>query len=1780
MRKDAFKFINSKHAIVLAGTGVTALVFSLFLFGIAGAAESFDFIMQVSSNITLTRPVSGSVSGSTFVKATLRSGVAESVSFSSSGLPDGASASFGPSLCIPNPNCSVTHTVVISPGIKAGKYRITVTATSATLSKIITYILDVREPANAIPSSSETLPADESVSLTSPTVSPSLAVTLTDFSIAVSSNIALVQPSSGTVSGGNFITATLRSGASQAVVFSQSGFPAGASAAPIPPCNLTCSAENQVTIDSSVVPGKYRIIITGTAGSVVKKTSYVLEVKKSAVAPPVITPPPGTPPPGTPPPPPVGSASLPAVGAFGVDAKLAHDIDIVGNRLYVATTRGIAIFDISNPASPVKLGSASHGIAYEGAATACQGIDVEGSYAYLACLKRGLVIFNVVDPAVPVLVAATGELVEKILDVAVKDDVAYVVDWGGRMYLFDVSDPAAPIELKKIGLRAWKSDAEVDSGDQARIDELRSNTSAPTSKLTGVHVDGNNLFVTEWAYGRVYYYTVEDARNPVFAGTHYFPFTFRTIPYGNYMFMLGAYSKFSGLATAPIPRGDELKEYATTHGTDINNPACVGCGYARSKAPRNIDQGGLAVSAGGRHAVIAGGKNPGIVEVFEVSNPEFPISVADAPIGTHDVNTASSVGVGTRGDYIYIAAGKLGLQVYKFAGLSDPISTEGTLFVSPAARFESFGPPGGPFSPASKTYTVTNAGFEPITWSVSASASWFNLSPIGGRLDSGESRGVTVSLNDSAKGLATSTYSEIVSFTNETNGRGNTTREVVLDVRYVSGPMRVRPTAQTVLGSSGPKGGPFDPASFTYEIKNFGNAPMQWKVEKSVGWIDISTSGGTLSAGQAVNLVATFNNAAKGLDAGGYSDNLIFTNLSSNTFLKTDGSTAIGPTTRTVTLNVLGPGQAVFEGFGSQTLGGSGKPIYHVTSLADGGGENGPFIPGTLRDAVSKGDRYIVFDVAGEINLGTYLWVKGANLTIDGLSVPGGITLKNYGIVIRGTKGAHDIIVRGIRVRGTQANDGFQVAYGAFNVVLDHVSAFGADDGNIDITESAHDVTVSWSILAKPKGVEKNMLIKYNPSRISLHHNIFTDAAQRNPNASIDNSSTPATDTTVDMRNNLIWKFGAGTVVHRGAWGNVINNYYSKSTNAITVNTEGVLYTGGNVSADSINVNTIGNAVNPFSAAPVSTQDAATGACLALNSAGVRPLDAVDSGFLSAIVIPGCSVGVGAPSVSVTEPVSGSVVAGTITVAANAFSSVGIAGVQFFVGATPIGSEDTSVPYSVAWDSASILNGEHIVSARARDASGGVAVSPGVPITVDNGATTAGIIKIYRNGAGATRAWIDAMPGQDANPAMYDPVIQGSHTAFVTDKVNFAESAGVCQYLKGASECNVSSFPIAPICASGACAIPVSVVGNQVTKVVVQYTSTTDTTLPSVTLTSPGNGANVSGTINVLADASDNENLIGVQFLLDGSNLGSELTDPPFNFSWNTALVANGSHTLRARARDAAGNISLSAVVNVTVNNVGVAEKGNIRIKRVGSDLTVGTAPATQAWVDGESARAENPTEFINASVGSHLVYATDVSGYAESAGTCSYAVGTSECVVASFTIPPICDGSSCYVTASVLNGKVTKVVFKYLPEVFAKYYEAEDANRNALIMSLGADPAARGGKYISPTSGVKTDSPVAEAILNFNVPKSGTYYLWARMQASDANFDELYIGIDGSWDNVRAVLGAGWKWVRVETSNNSGQFGFNLIDGGSTHTIQAGHGEVAVRLDAFFITDDPAKTP
>src|SRR5438876_8593403 len=143
-----------------------------------------------------------------------------------------------------------------------------------------------------------------------------------------------------------------------------------------------------------------------------------------------------------------------------------------------------------------------------------------------------------------------------------------------------------------------------------------------------------------------------------------------------------------------------------------------------------------------------------------------------------------------------------------------------------------------------------------------------------------------------------------------------------------------------------------------------------------------------------------------------------------------------------------------------------------------------------------------------------------------------------------------------------------------------------------------------------------------------------------------------------------------------------------------------------------------------------------------------------------------------------------------------------------------------------------------------------------------------------------------------------------------------------------------------------------------------------------VTVTSPASGSTVSGTVPVSASVSivGSLTVAGVQFKLDGANLGGEDTSSPYSVSWNTTGSSNASHTLTAVARDQLGVLWTSNPVTVTVFNdttaptvsitspaSGVTVSGTITVTASASD-NVGVA-GVQFQLDGLNAGAEDTTD-------------------------------------------------------------------------------------------------------------------------------------------------------------------------------------------------------------------------
>lgn len=93
-----------------------------------------------------------------------------------------------------------------------------------------------------------------------------------------------------------------------------------------------------------------------------------------------------------------------------------------------------------------------------------------------------------------------------------------------------------------------------------------------------------------------------------------------------------------------------------------------------------------------------------------------------------------------------------------------------------------------------------------------------------------------------------------------------------------------------------------------------------------------------------------------------------------------------------------------------------------------------------------------------------------------------------------------------------------------------------------------------------------------------------------------------------------------------------------------------------------------------------------------------------------------------------------------------------------------------------------------------------------------------------------------------------------------------------------------------------------------------------DIVAPTTAITSPAQAAVLTGVVPINANANDNTGVTRVEFFAGATSIGVDTT-APYTIDWNSASVANGAINLTARASDAAGNVTASIAVNVTVNN-------------------------------------------------------------------------------------------------------------------------------------------------------------------------------------------------------------------------------------------------------------------
>jgi hypothetical protein len=139
-----------------------------------------------------------------------------------------------------------------------------------------------------------------------------------------------------------------------------------------------------------------------------------------------------------------------------------------------------------------------------------------------------------------------------------------------------------------------------------------------------------------------------------------------------------------------------------------------------------------------------------------------------------------------------------------------------------------------------------------------------------------------------------------------------------------------------------------------------------------------------------------------------------------------------------------------------------------------------------------------------------------------------------------------------------------------------------------------------------------------------------------------------------------------------------------------------------------------------------------------------------------------------------------------------------------------------------------------------------------------------------------------------------------------------------------------------------------------------------DATAPTVSITSPANGASVSGQIAIGVSATDNVGVTSVTLSVDNVSTSISSINSPFTLNWNTGSVPNGSHTLKVTAKDAASNSGVSSSISVNVNNTSA-------IDGISPSITI-TSPTSGASLAGNTTISINTSASDNVGVTSRTI--------------------------------------------------------------------------------------------------------------------------------------------------------------------------------------------------------------
>ena len=298
-------------------------------------------------------------------------------------------------------------------------------------------------------------------------------------------------------------------------------------------------------------------------------------------------------------------------------------------------------------------------------------------------------------------------------------------------------------------------------------------------------------------------------------------------------------------------------------------------------------------------------------------------------------------------------------------------------------------------------------------------------------------------------------------------------------------------------------------------------------------------------------------------------------------------------------------------------------------------------------------------------------------------------------------------------------------------------------------------------------------------------------------------------------------------------------------------------------------------------------------------------------------------------AVKINAPANGATVSGTVSIVTQVSSAVSWENI--YIDGNYFAS---SLPLTFSWNSTTVTNGTHTISARAFNSSGIQVGSDSVSVTVANGVPTptptstatatatptptpSAAVRINAPANGATVSGTVSIVTQVSSAVSWENIYVDGNYFASSPPLTFSWNSTTVT--NGAHTISARAFNSSGI-QVGSDSVSVTVANGVPTPTPTSTATATATPTPTpsaaVRINAPANGATVSGTVSIVTQVSSAVSWENIY--VDGNYFASS---PPLTFSWNSTTVTNGAHTISARAFNSSGIQVGSDSVSVTVRN-------------------------------------------------------------------------------------------------------------------------------------------------------------------------------------------------------------------------------------------------------------------